>query len=138
MFVGQFIQDDGILRALLQGGSDGVQFWDDLTKQCLELILGGFCVAAKQLLFHHLEGRALDGKEIDTNDRMETSSVSVTNAQLERDFGVLDNLMRSHPRATTIALGGLIMCTNNKVSSWRDNLDEERRWLMINITMESQ
>ena len=37
-----------------------------------------------------------------------------------------------------MALEGLIMCTNNKVSRWRDNLDEERKWLMINIAMKSK
>ena len=138
LFSGEFIHDDGILRALLQGGSDGVEFWDDLTKQCLELIFGGFFVATKRLLFDRLEGGALDGKEIDTNYRMETSSVPVTNAQPERDFGMLDNLMKSRPRETTMALEGLIMCTNNKVSRWRDNLDEERKRLMVNIAMKSK
>ena len=50
LFGGEFIHDDGFLRALLQGGSDGVEFWDDLTKQCLELIFWGILCCNKTVI----------------------------------------------------------------------------------------
>ena len=89
-------------------------------------------------MFDHLEGGALDKRENNLNFQMDTASVPITNAQPERDFGMLDNLMRNRPRATTMALEGLVMCATNKVSRWRDGLSKEKKEMMIRCSMKSK
>ena len=137
-FEGDFIIKDDVYDCLMQGGSEGREFWDTMTKQCLELIFSGFVVITKRLLFDHLKGGALDGKENDEKFRKESSSASLTNAQPERDFGMIDHLMKSRPKASTIALEGLIMCINNKTSSWRDQLTPEKKAMVMELARKSK
>ena len=52
-------------------------------------------------------------------------TVSTTNADPERDFGMLDRLMRIKPKALDLVYEGVIMFRKNKTAKWRDLLSEE-------------
>ena len=64
--------------------------YDNLTKQCLEVIFSGFSVLTERLLKDHLMGGNLWNKDIDEDFRKETVSVDKSNVKAERDFGMLD------------------------------------------------
>ena len=66
--------------------------FDDSTKQCLELIFGSFSIVTRRMLNDHLK----DGKYDDSSEklRLDTASVRTTNSLAERNFGMLDRLIR--------------------------------------------
>ena len=45
----------------------------------------------------------------------------------EREFGMLDYLMKLKPKATDFAVKGLITFKANNTSDWRSKLFEEKR-----------
>ena len=51
-------------------------------------------------------------------DRSQTLSVKKTNTVSERDFAMLDRLIREKPHSTILALEAHILFSNNKTSSW--------------------
>ena len=56
----------------------------------------------------------------------EASKVVTTNASAERDFGMLDRLMRIKPKALDMVYEGIIMFSTNKTSTWRDKLSHDQ------------
>ena len=58
--------------------------------------------------------------------REETKSVATTNIDPERDFGMLDRLMKLKPKALDLAYEGNIMHVRNKTSEWRNKLSKEK------------
>ena len=86
-------------------------------------MFGGFAVVTKWLLYDHLEGGKYHGKEEDY--QAEAKNVPTTNAQSERDFGMLNGIIKTMPRATGLAVEGLVMCKTNKPQFWRDSLGEK-------------
>ena len=67
----------------------------------------------------------------------ETVSVSTTNSIAERNFGMLDRLIRKKPNASMIIYEAIIMNRSNKISEWRKNLSPEKRSLMMKWARES-
>lgn len=67
-----------------------------------------------------------------TNRKKESlSHVPKTSKVAERDFGILDYLIRQKPAATMVALESQIMWINNKPKKWLDSLSaEEKRKVM--------
>ena len=55
----------------------------------------------------------------------EAVTVSTTNANPERDFGMLNRLMRVKPKALDLVYEEVIMFLKNKPAEWRDQLNEE-------------
>ena len=53
-------------------------------------------------------------------------SVATTNIDPERDFGMLDHLIKLKPKALDLAYEGNIMYARNKTSGWRDKLSKEK------------
>ena len=49
----------------------------------------------------------------------EAMTVSTRNADPERDFGMLDRLMRVKPKALDLVYEGVIMSRKNKTAKWR-------------------
>ena len=100
--------------------SDEVKF---MLKQCPELLFVGFVSVTEKMLSDHL----VDGKYADPNEdlRRESKAVPVTNANPERDFGMLDRLMKFKSKALEIVYEGMIMFTCNNTSDWRDSLSKE-------------
>ena len=65
---------------------------DEPTKQCLEIIFGSLCIVTRRMLNDHLK----DGKYANPCEQLykETVSVSKTNSIAERNFGMLERLIR--------------------------------------------
>ena len=61
----------------------------------------------------------------------ETVSVSTTNSIAERNFGMLDRLIREKPNANIIKYEAINMNRRNKTSEWRKTLSPEKRSLMM-------
>ena len=82
--------------------------------QCLVLIFAGFVNLSERMLGDHLVG----GNYSDPNEetRKESKAVPATNANPERDFGMLDRLMMLKPKALEIIYEGIIMFTRNNTS----------------------
>ena len=55
----------------------------------------------------------------------EAMTVSTRNADPERDFGMLDRLMRVKPKALDLVYEGVILFRKNKTAKWGDQLSEE-------------
>ena len=68
-----------------------------------------------QLLEDHLPGGVLD--KLNQQLLEKTKSVPNSNTISERDFAKLDSLLREKPNATTLALEGIILFSNNRDSS---------------------
>ena len=132
-FEGVDVKKDCVYDKLFQKS----ELYDKPTLQCLELLFGSFSIITKRMLHDHLEDGLYDNVT-DANLRKETSAVPKTNTVAERDFGMLDRLMREKPNANLITLESVIMCQTNKMSLWRDNLDNEKRAKLMEMARKSK
>ena len=109
------------LTALLEFEENGRKM---MLKQCLELIFGGFASVTKRMLQDHIAG----GKYATPDEDLQRDSIAVptTNASRERDFGILDRLMKVKPKALDLVYEGMIMFTRNNTSKWRGSLTKEK------------
>ena len=74
-------------------------------------------MVARRMLFDHLD----DGKYGQANNFYcdiwsQTKSVATTNVESERDFGMLDRLMKLKPKALDLAYEGNILYIRNKTN----------------------
>ena len=74
----------------------------------------------------------------DESFREETKSVGKSNVSAERDFGMLDYLMKLKPKATDFAVEGLIIFKANNTSDWRSKLSEEKRERLMEVARKSK
>lgn len=122
---GTEIHKDDVWNALIQSNSTDV-----MAQELLQLLFRAFSTTTQRLLIDHLPGgihHNVTEKEIIE----ETASVPTTNVSPERDFAVLDRLLREKPNARLIALEAMILFSHNKTSSWMEQLtDDEREKLM--------
>ena len=63
----------------------------------------------------------------------DASFLNTANAVHERDFGLLDRLMRIKPKALDFVYEGLIVSSKSKTNLWRDQLSKEQ----LEMAMES-
>ena len=107
-----------------------------MLKQCLSLIFAGFVTVSERMLEDHFIG----GKYSEPNDelRRESMGVPTTNANQERDFEILDRLMKLKPKALDIIYEGMIMFTRNNTSKWRDSLSKEELTKAMKFARESK
>ena len=91
-----------------------------LTQELLQLLCKAFSITTNRLLIDHLPG----GKfyTMDAELIRDTGSVPTTNFSPERDFAVLDRVLREKPNATLIMLEAFILFSHNKTSKWLDDL----------------
>ena len=108
---------------------------DNLAQEVLELILKAFSVATKRLLIDHLPG-GIHHSITDEQMFIETASVPKTNVSPERDFAVLDRLMREKPNATYIALEAVILFSHNKTSEWIDKKSSKEKERLLKAARE--
>ena len=89
------------------------------------MVFTSLVVLISRLLEDHLPGGVLEKptKQLVT----ETKSVPNSNTVSERDFAKLDRLLREKPNATTIALEGLVLFSNNKTAQWLNEKSLEDR-----------
>ena len=83
-------------------------------------------MTTQRLLIDHLPERKYYSIT-DTEVISEASSVPTTNVSPERDFAILDRLLKQKPNANTIALEAMIMYSQNKTSLWLHNKSEEEK-----------
>ena len=87
-----FITRDECLIKLLEPCDEQTQL---MTKQCLEIVFGGLKMVTRQMLHDHLDdGKYGQAKNLDCDIWSQTKSVATTNVESERDFGMLDRLMK--------------------------------------------
>lgn len=99
---------------------------DNLTCQILELLFSSYQIVFRRQLKDHLKG----GKYFTSwsSDLLaESATVPKTNIGPERIFAELENLIRVMPRATTNAIEGITMWTQNHTATWLNNLDSAHR-----------
>ena len=88
---------------------------DQSTIQCLELIYGSFVVSNRMLKDHVKGGKyAEPSREL----MIEAKSTSPTNAEAEKDFGMLDHFKKLKPKTLDLTVEGIIMYSRNKTGSW--------------------
>lgn len=118
---GAEIHEDDVWNALIQSN-----LTDTMTQELLQLLFRAFSVTTQRLLIDHLPG----GIHHDVTDAEiigETASVPTTNVSPERDFAVLDRLLREKPNAHLVALEAMILFSHNKTSSWMEQLTYDER-----------
>uniref|UniRef100_W5MZG7 Uncharacterized protein n=1 Tax=Lepisosteus oculatus TaxID=7918 RepID=W5MZG7_LEPOC len=109
--------------------------FDELTVQAVELILASFVKVCCKMLADHLEHGRYDEVSPDVAEKMQ--SVPKTNESCERDFGVLDTLIRIKTNATGIALEGMIMYKENRTWEWLSKLDSRKKEEVLEIARRS-
>ena len=118
-----FINRDDCLIKLLEPCDQQTQL---MTKQCLNIVLGRLKMVKRPMLHDHLDyckyGQA---NNLDCNIWSQTKSVATTNVESERDFGMLDRLMKLKPKALDLAYEGNILYIINKTNQWRNKLTLE-------------
>ena len=116
----ELLHKDDLFYSLIKPQSD----IDEMTKQCLEMIFSSFIFVSKRMLHDHLA----NGKLNNPSEELVQQAVSVptTNADAERDFGMLDRLMKLKPKALDIVYEGIIMYNRNKTKEWRNSLSKEQ------------
>ena len=87
-----------------------------LTQEILQLLF----ITTRRLLINHIPSGKFHPAVTDAQLVQYTASVSKTNVSPERDFAMLEIVLRTKPNATLIALESLILFTNNKTSQWLD------------------
>ena len=102
------ISKDNIYNSLLLPSD----ILDEPTRQCLEIVFGSLCIVTRRMLNEHLK----DGKYANPCEQLykETGSVSTTNSIVERNFGMIDRLIREKPNANMITYEAIIMSRSNK------------------------
>ena len=78
-----------------------------MTKQCLEIIFGVYEIVTERMLFDHTEKEKYGMENLQL--REETQSVATTNVDPERDFGMLDHLMKLKPKALDLTYEGTML-----------------------------
>ena len=102
---------------------------DDIICELLQMLCKSFHITASRLLEDHLN----DGEYANPTTKIvnETQSVPATNVRSERDFGILDRLLRENPNASTVAIEALILYSNNQTASWLSRKSEEEKSKLI-------
>ena len=94
----------------------------------MQVVFSSLAVLVSRLVDDHLPGGVFDKPNQQIVE--ETKSVPNSNTISERDFAKLDRLLREKPNATTLALEGIILFSNNKTARWlREKSTEDREML---------
>ena len=123
--------EDDRLTALLEFEENESKM---MLKQCLEIIFGGFVSITERILQDHKAGGKYTTPDEDL--RRESIAVPTTNANPERDFGILDRLMKVKLKALDLLYEGMIIFTRNNTSKWKDSLTKEKLAEVMKIARE--
>ena len=111
-FLQQHEKNDEVSKVLFTSAEN-----DTLVQELLELLFKSFSATVQRLLVDHLPGGEFYAIE-DTMVIEETKSVPTTNANPERDFAMLDQLLSPKLNATHIALESLLLYSLNQTFTW--------------------
>ena len=76
------------------------------------------------MLKYHLQGRKYG--EPSRELMIMAKSTSITNAEAERDLGMLHYFKKLKPKALHLTIGGIIMYSRSKAGSWIKNLPDNK------------
>ncbi|CAC5406236.1 unnamed protein product [Mytilus coruscus] len=112
---------------------------DILTIEALQILCTNFLIIIKRQLGDNLPGGKFSVDSAQNFEQLKNISrnVSTTNIISERDFANLDRLQREKPNASTIAIEGMILFSNNKTLQWLDNLEPDRKKEVFKIAREN-
>ena len=79
------------------------------------------------MLYDHLKGGYYHEDSVTEQTRVETTSVPSTNTRSERDFAVLDRLLRQKPNARVISLENIVLYAHHRTSEWLDGKSPEEK-----------
>ena len=119
---GSFAPEDEVWKMLIEPS----EATDVMTEELLQLLFGAFSKTTQRLLLDHLPGGVYNS----VTDAMivnETASVPTTNVAPERDFAVLDRMIREKPNANLVALESMILYSHNKSSLWLEQKTHEEK-----------
>ena len=103
---------------------------DVVVEEVLQLIFRAFSMTCQRLLVDHLPGGVYHSVT-DPAIIQETASVPATNASPERDFAVLDRMLREKPNACLSALEAMVLYSHNKSAVWLDQQSHEQRQKLL-------
>ena len=106
------VRKDDVYASLVE-----VSVNDGMPVQCLEMLFASFACKLRD----QMNGGVNAGMDICMK---ETESVPCTNVDCERDFGMLDRIMREKPRAYACAFEGMILFCKNGTSKWMKGMNE--------------
>ena len=101
-----------------------------MTQELLQLLFGAFSNTTQRLLLDHLPG-GMYNSVTDTVVVNETASVPTTNVAPERDFAILDRMIREKPNANLVAIESMILYSHNKSSLWLEQKTYKERELLL-------
>lgn len=99
---------------------------DVMTQEVLQLIFHAFSTTCQRLLVDHLPGGVYHSV-VDPAILKETAGAPITNVSPERDFAVLDRILRQKPNARIVALESMVLYSHNKSAMWLDQQSCEVR-----------
>lgn len=96
-----------------------------MTQQALELMMASMLIVLERQAVDQLPG----GKYWNPSEHLKARAANVpaTNVVSERDFAVLDMLVRQKPSARILSHEAMIMWMNNGTVAWLDNLSPEEK-----------
>lgn len=116
------VHEDEVWQALIEPN----EITDAMTQEILQILFCAFSKTTQRLLLDHLPG-SMYNAVTDSSLIEETASVPTTNVAPERDFAVLDRMMREKPNANLVALESMILYSHNKSSIWLEKRTHEER-----------
>ena len=104
---------------------------DVMTQKLLQLLFASFSITTKRLLLdRHLGGKHHTVTVTDTLVK-EIVSVPTTNVVPDRDFAIVDRLVREKPNASIVALQSMIPYSHHyglRNNHWRNSLEVARKF----------
>ena len=119
---GSFAPENEVWKMLIEPS----EATDVMTEELLQLLFGAFSKTTQRLLLDHLPGGVYNS----VTDAMivnKTASVQTTNVAPERDFAVLDRMIREKPNANLVALESMILYSHNMSSLWLEQKTHEEK-----------
>ena len=98
---------------------------DTLTVEAVQILFNSFSITTQRLLIDHLPGGICSSYDNDLYE--EVANVATANVSPERNFAMLDRVMREKPNAAVIALESIILYSHNKTSNWLDQKGSEEK-----------
>ena len=126
------IHKDQIYQSLMEPNTPLI---DSLTQLALEVMMTSLLIILERQAKDNLpEGKHWNPSE---KERSSASHIPKTNTCSERDFAMLDMLLRNKPAAGTHVFEVIIMWTNNKTPKWLADLDAGKRKTILDTARRS-
>ena len=102
----------------------------------MKIIFGSFDRVSKRMLKDHLQGGRYDSLSLDLIN--ESKSAPTTNAEAERDFGMLDRLKKLKPKPLDLTIEGMIMFSKSNTKDWLKKLNDKKMRLVMECARKSK